>query len=97
MRFGRTISSEGLSSLQKAIRDDDEAAIEAIQNSPAPAMQPRGLTRVSSINPSSPSRGKNLSGGFLNALDNLDLSMEGSLTPLAEETNTRGSPASAEK
>ena len=97
MRFGRTISSEGLSSLQKAIRDDDEAAIEAIQNSPAPAMRPRGLTRVSSINPSSPSRGKNLSGGFLNALDNLDLSMEGSLTPLAEETNTRGSPASAEK
>ena len=52
---------------------------------------------MSSINPSSPSRGKNLSGGFLNALDNLDLSMEGSLTPLAEETNTRGSPASAEK
>lgn len=97
MRFGRTISSEGLSSLQKAIRDDDEAAIEAIQNSPAPALRPRGLTRVSSINPSSPSRGKNLSGGFLNALDNLDLSMEGSLTPLAEETNTRGSPASAEK
>ena len=96
MRFGRTISSEGLTELQKAMRDDDEAAIEAIQNSPLNP-RPRGLTRVESINPSSPSRTKNLGGGFLNALDNLALSMEGSLTPLAEETNAKGSPASAEK
>ena len=96
MSFGRTISSEGLTELQKAMRDDDEAAIEAIQNSPLNP-RPRGLTRVESINPSSPSRTKNLGGGFLNALDNLDLSMEGSLTPLAEETNAKGSPASAEK
>lgn len=58
--LGASISSEGLSSLQKALRSDETAAASAALLSPTlarnvPAGQ-RRLTRVASINPSSPNR-----------------------------------------
>ena len=80
--IARGISSEGLSELQKALRSDDEAAIQAQMNSPAPPL--RRLTRVQSINPSSPSRSNGLGSGFLEALENLEVSV-GEMATLEEE------------
>ena len=78
--IARGISSKGLSELQRALQSDDEAAIQAQMNSPAPPL--RRLTRVKSINPSSPSRSNG--SGFLEALENLEVSV-GEMGTLEEE------------
>lgn len=64
--FARTISSEGLSELQKALRSDDEAAIVAAHMTPK-------LQRVPSINPGSPGLRGGLNVDFIGALDSLDV------------------------
>ena len=84
--IGRAISNEGLSSLQKALRSDDEAARED-------GMPRRRLTRVSSINPSSPGRrgaGNGANAGLMHLLEDLEVNdtpggAGGGMSPLAEE------------
>mgnify|MGYP003316275838 CR=1 FL=1 len=79
--MGRAISSEGLSELQKALREDDEAAVEAQMTSPNLGLG-RRLTRVASINPSSPSRGRDGTG--LSGFSEFSAGLEGAaMTPLA--------------
>ena len=81
----RAISSEGLSELQKALRSDDEAAVEAQMTSPNLGLG-RRLMRVASINPSSPSRGRDGTGssGFSEFSAGLEVA---AMTPLAEESS----------
>tara|TARA_B110000977_G_scaffold34198_1_gene45669 strand:- start:23079 stop:24413 length:1335 start_codon:yes stop_codon:yes gene_type:complete len=70
--MGRAISSEGLSSLQKALIYDERETAENLIKSPSLARNipggQRRLQRVASINPSSPGRrnGGALEGGFSN-------------------------------
>jgi hypothetical protein len=83
--MGRAISSEGLSELQKALRSDDEAAVEAQMMSPNLGLG-RRLTRVASINPSSPSRGRDGTG--LSGFSEFSAGLEGAaMTTLAEESS----------
>ena len=83
--MGRAISSEGLSELQKALRLDDEAAVEAQMTSPNLGLG-RRLTRVASINPSSPSRGN---GTGLSGFSAFSAGLESAaMTTLAEESSS---------
>ena len=83
--MGRAISSEGLSELQKALRSEDEAAVEAQMMSPNLGLG-RRLTRVASINPSSPSRGHDGTG--LSGFSEFSAGLEGAaMTTLAEESS----------
>jgi len=87
--MGRAISTEGLSELQKALRSDDEAAAEKRLTSPHSGLGKKsGLTRVASINPSSPSLG-HASGlsGFSEFASGLESAVIGGMTTLAEESS----------